>query len=77
MPKVKMCRPETDKIKALILERQNAYGYNQEKMAELSGYSRTTYIKMMKAPTKTWKLQDILNLCRALDIPKDEVRAAI
>lgn len=78
MPRVKLGTPEVDKVKGLILERQLAYGYNTEKMAELAGMSSTTFHKRMRdQSTKEWTLGEILKLTHALGIPKDDVRAAI
>lgn len=78
MPRVKLGTPEIDKVKGLILERQIAYGYSEEKMAELAGMSQTTYRKRMREQSaKEWKLSEILKLTHALGIPKDDVRAAI
>lgn len=69
--------PEVDKIKALILERQQALGYSRTKMAEILGVSVTTYWQMMKRPVDTWALGEIKTMCRALGISKDALRAAI
>ena len=35
MPRVKLGRPEVDRVKGLILERQKAYGYTEAKMAKI------------------------------------------
>lgn len=78
MPRVNLGKPEVDKIKGLILERQNALGYSQTRMAKLSGYSQAKYYRMMnEKSSKDWPLKDILKLTNALGISKDEVRAAI
>lgn len=78
MPRVNLATPEVDKVKGLILERQMAYGYSEEKMAKLAGCSGTTWRKRMREQsTKDWPLKDILKLTHALGIPKDDVRAAI
>lgn len=78
MPRVNLGRPDVDKVKGLILERQKAYGYTEAKMAELSGYSQSKYQRMIRHQRTTeWKLGDILKLTTALGIAKDDVRAAI
>lgn len=70
--------PEVDKIKALILERQNALGYTQSEMANVAGFSLTKWREMVKSkPTTQWELGTILKLSKALGIPKDTIRAAI
>lgn len=78
MPRVNLGKPEVDKVKGLILERQNALGYSQARMAQLAGCAPATYYRMMnEKSSKDWTLRDILKLTSALGIPKDEVRAAI
>lgn len=78
MPRVNLGKPEVDKVKGLILERQNALGYSEMHMAKLAGKSKTTYHRMMaERSSRDWTLRDILKLTNALGIPKDEVRAAI
>ena len=77
MPKVKLNRRQADPIKALILERKNAYRLSDAEMAERMGVSRATYqTRINKQETKEWPLGQITKLCRALDVPIEELRAA-
>lgn len=77
MPKVKLNRPPADLIKALILERKNAYRLSDEEMAEKMGVSRGTYQRRIhRQSTADWPLGQITKLCRALDVPIEQLRDA-
>lgn len=77
MPKVKLCRAQTDPIKGLILERKHAWLWDDEKMAEKMGVSRATYQKRINHQhTNDWPHGQILRICKALDIPIQELRDA-
>lgn len=77
MPRVKLCVPEVDKLKGLVLERQNALGYSEGKMAKVFNVSPVTYRKRMTEPSENWTVKEIKSVCLKLGIPKEEWRAAI
>ena len=77
MPRVKLNRPPVDPIKALILERKNACQLGDDQMAGKMGVSRSTYQKRINHQhTNDWPHGQITRLCRALDIPIQELRDA-
>lgn len=77
MPKTKLNRPPVDPIKALILERKNAYHLSDAEMAGKMGVSRGTYQRRIhREHTNDWPLGQITKLCRALDVPLEDLRGA-
>lgn len=77
MPRVKLATPEKDRLKGLILERQNALGYSEEKMAQVFGVSAVTYRKNMREPSENWTVAKIKSVCLKLGIAKEEWREVI
>ena len=77
MPKSKLNRPKADKALALILERKRAYGKTNEELGKYINVSESKMQRMLKAGTQTWTVVDLFKLARALDIPKEEMRAAL
>ena len=77
MPKVKLNRKPSDRIKALILERKNAEKLNDEQMAVRMGVSRATWQKRINHQhTDEWPLGQVMKVCKSLGIPIEEVRDA-
>ena len=77
MPKSKLNRPKADKALALILERKRAYEKTNEELGKYIDVSESKMQRMLKAGTQTWTVGDLFKLARALDIPKEEMRAAL
>ena len=77
MPKSKLNRPKVDKALALILERKRAYSKTNVELGKYINVSESKMQRMLKAGTQTWTVGDLFKLARALDIPKEEMRAAL
>lgn len=77
MSKTKLGRPPVDKAMALILERKRAYGKTNEELGKYINVSESKMQRMLKAGTQKWTVGDLFKMARALDIPKEEMRAAL
>lgn len=76
----KYCAPKTPPInplKGLILERIAAFNYTNADLAEILHCSEVTAISRKKGPMREWRLGELFDLCMALEIPIEELRAAL
>lgn len=76
----KYCQPKTppyDPLKALVLERVHAMNYKQEDIAQIIGKTPNTVYSRLKGSMREWRYGELLDLCKALDIPIEELRNAI
>lgn len=83
MPRTKLDekfnRPKhrVDHVKGLILEAAQTQDKRNTELAEMAHMSRSTYQEKIAAPMREWKLGQILDICGGLNIPIEELRAAI
>jgi len=78
MPRLKATEKRRDPVKALMLERKQAYGISDEGMAEALGMCRQTLSVMLKRKhTDEWPLGQIKTACKLLRISAEELREAV
>lgn len=79
MAKVKYCvvKPKRDPVKALILDYQNLNKLNSSQLAECWGVSRATCSKRLNEQHSDEWLTEAKELCKKLDVPIEELRAAL
>lgn len=78
MPKTNLGRDKCrEDLIALIWGRAAVLGLNDTQLAEKFGMSRTTLLSWKKNPKKGFSIEKLLRVCRVLDIPLDDLRAAI
>lgn len=77
MPKVNIGKPKRDKLMELVLGRKAAMKISEEDMAIALGCSRSTLRKRFAAGSDSWTVADIKVFSRVLDVPIEEMRAAI
>ena len=79
MSKVKYCVPavKRDPLKGLILEYKALQKLSDRQLAEAMKVSRVTYSKRMNAMHTDQWLSDAKSLCKNLNVPIDEFRAAM
>lgn len=74
---MKITKPRKDPVKALLLERQRAYGKSDTEMAERLRMCRQTYSKLMHSHTSEWQFKTIVKVCEILEISEEELKQAI
>lgn len=78
MPRLKATEKRRDPIKALLLERKQAYGVPSDTLAEQLGVCRQTMSDMLnRKHTDEWPLGQIKKACKILRITAEELRAAV
>lgn len=76
----KYCAPKPpayDPLKGLILERKRTLKITPEQIAKIIHCSDVTARKRLNQLMRQWKYGEILDLCKAFDIPIEELRNAI
>lgn len=76
----KYCEPKTPPInplKGLILERIVALNYTNADLANILHCSEVTASSRKKGSMRKWKLGEILDLCKAMGVPIEELRSAM
>ncbi len=66
--------PEIDWLKALVMERADALGYNHKTLAEKTGIEYATFRRMMRTSPWDWKPERRKSVCRTLGITKEMMR---
>ena len=61
-------KPRRDRLKADLLERQNAYGKTNEQMAVAMGISRSTYQRLLKQHTEEWTVKQLQTAFHAVGV---------
>ena len=69
--------PRRDPLKALILERQNAYHKTDAWMANELHVSRQTWARMMNKHTDEWTLAQIKTILIALNLTREQISASL
>lgn len=77
MPKTRLGRKPRDPIKELVFGRKMAIGMTNADLAAKTHMSRKQIEYVFKKPSCDWTIATALKLTAALDIPIDELRAAI
>lgn len=77
MPKVNLGKPKPDGLKELILGRKAALGLSFETLGQKCKMTEPQMKYIMKKHSSMWPLEKVLPICKALDIPINEVRANI
>lgn len=77
MPKTNIGKKKRDTLKELILGRKDALGLSDKDLAPKVGMHRTTLASKLASSSDCLTIGELKQICRALDIPIDEVRAAI
>jgi len=78
MPRTKLqdkhCVPRRDPVKGLILAAAMDQGKTQADCAALAKVSVPTYQRMLDKHSDEWVLRQVLDLCKGLRIPIEELR---
>lgn len=77
MPKTNIGKKRRDNLKELIIGRKEALGLSNIDLALKVGMSRVTLASKLASPSDCLTIGELKQLCRALDIPIEEARAAI
>nr|DAG69024.1 MAG TPA: helix-turn-helix domain protein [Caudoviricetes sp.] len=78
MPRVNLGRDKCrEDLVALIWGKCAVLGINNGDLAEKLGVCRQTVSNYKKNPKKYLTVEDVLKICRFLNIPLEELRAAI
>lgn len=78
MPRLKSTEQRRDPIKAMILERKQAYGISDDALAACLGVCRQTLAVMLRRKhTDEWPLGQIKTACKLLRINADELRESV
>lgn len=73
----KMTTPKKDVVKAILLERKQAFHLTNAQLAAVLGVSPRTFTGLMRKHTNQWQLEQILTLSKHLSIPIDELRCCV
>lgn len=76
MPRVKMNEPKRDKLLELIAGVMKGMGKETADVAAMLGVSQPTALNRLRNP-KSMTIEELLKVSRGLNIPLEEVRAAI
>lgn len=77
MPKTRFDRTPQDPLKELVLGRKFVLKMTNTKLADKLHMTPMQVRYMLAKPSEEWRIGDAVALAVALDIPIDEVRAAI
>lgn len=73
----KFCTPRRDPVKGIILAAARDQDKTQEACAALCKVSVRTYQNMLNKHSDEWTLRQVLDLCKGLHIPIEEMRPLI
>ena len=69
--------PPIDPLKGLILERKVALKITPEQIAKIIHCSHVTACRRLNQPMREWKYGEILDLCKAMDVPIADLRELV